>query len=287
MTTAEDLRNNPNPQEHIAEIVDTVDEAALEQQMNDAFEKQRQKLAGNQPEPQQVQPGLFTPATTPTEAPQQTQESTGDLTNQIEQAFAPTETPADEPAQNPEQPPEEASDRVKYLQQVFKDTLNIDIGEAVQTMNNFNETATGTMDRMKQMENNIALQQQRLDLMYTWGAEAQQFGVTPSQLVDQRLSEATKVFSTLNEELRTRIASQGSKGIIDLYNLIQKQRGGQQQPQQPQMTVPTQGRANIASTPQGNNSQQNLSDIVSMKSEDDFWRALQGGYNDNLGVIRR
>lgn len=285
MTTAEDLRNNPNPQEHIAEIVDTVDEAALEQQMNDAFEKQRQKLTGNQPEPQQAQPGLFTPAT-PTETPQQTQESTGDLTNQIEQAFAPTEETTEEKPTT-EQPPEEASDRVKYLQQVFKDTLNIDIGEAVQTMNNFNETATGTMDRMKQMENNIALQQQRLDLMYTWGAEAQQLGVTPSQLVDQRLSEATKVFSTLNEDLRTRIASQGSKGIIDLYNLIQKQRGAQQQPQQPQMTVPTQGRANIATTPQGNNSQQNLSDIVSMKSDDDFWRALQGGYNDNLGVIRR
>ena len=287
MTTAEDLRNNPQPQEHIAEVVETVDEAALEQQMNDAFEKQRQKLTGNQSEPQQVQPGLFTPAT-PTETPQQTQESTGDLTNQIEQAFAPTEeTTEEKPTAETEQPPEEASDRVKYLQQVFKDTLNIDIGEAVQTMNNFNETATGTMDRMKQMENNIALQQQRLDLMYTWGAEAQQLGVTPSQLVDQRLSEATKVFSTLNEDLRTRIASQGSKGIIDLYNLIQKQRGGQQQPQQPQMTVPTQGRANIATTPQGNNSQQNLSDIVSMKSEDDFWRALQGGYNDNLGVIRR
>ena len=175
------------------------------------------------------------------------------------------------------------------MQQLFQDTLGVNVGEAVETMTNFNQTAESTIGQMQDMQNKIALEQQRLDLMYTWGAEAQQLGMTASELVNQRLGETTQVFATLNEGLRNQIASQGSKGIIDLFNLIQKNRGVQAtSPQQPQMTVPAAGRANIAENPQqGNGQYQNLSDVVSLKSEDDFWDTLQRGYNDNLGVIRR
>lgn len=300
--TAEQLGNNPNPREHVMhEAPDNSlsNEQALEQQMEAAFQQHQQRLQqqqqGAQP-PAQPQPGQQAPVTPqqpPTEQPPTQPQQGQNLLDQITTAFtppaetpaapAPTETPPTQPV------PTEDNDRIKYMQQLFQDTLGVNVGEAVETMTNFNQTAESTIGQMQDMQNKIALEQQRLDLMYTWGAEAQQLGMTASELVNQRLGETTQVFSTLNEGLRNQIASQGSKGIIDLFNLIQKNRGVQAiSPQQPQMTVPAAGRANIAETPQqGNGQYQNLSDVVSLKSEDDFWETLQRGYNDNLGVIRR
>ena len=295
--TAEQLGNNPNPREHVMhEAPDNSlsNEQALEQQMEAAFQQHQQRLQqqqqGAQP-PAQPQPGQQPPAE---QQPQQGQ----NLIDQITAAFAPpaetptaptpTETPPTQPTDKKEVPTED-NDRIKYMQQLFQDTLGVNVGEAVETMTNFNQTAESTIGQMQDMQNKIALEQQRLDLMYTWGAEAQQLGMTASELVNQRLGETTQVFATLNQDLRNQIASQGSKGIIDLFNLIQKNKGVQAtSPQQPQMTVPAAGRANIAETPQqGNGQYQNLSDVVSLKSEDDFWETLQRGYNDNLGVIRR
>lgn len=300
--TADQLANNPNPREHVMhEAPDNTlsDEDALEQQMEAAFQQHQQRLQqqqqGAQPQPEQQAP--VTPQQPPVEQPQQPQQGQN-LLDQITAAFAPpaetpstpapTETPPTQPTDKKEVPTED-NDRIKYLQQLFQDTLGVNVGEAVETMTNFNQTAESTIGQMQDMQNKIALEQQRLDLMYTWGAEAQQLGMTASELVNQRLGETTQVFATLNEGLRNQIASQGSKGIIDLFNLIQKNRGVQAtSPQQPQMTVPAAGRANIAENPQqGNGQYQNLSDVVSLKSEDDFWDTLQRGYNDNLGVIRR
>ena len=271
--TASELSNNSTPKEYEGVVDPSMsDEAALEQQMEAAFTAHKQKLEGNDSQPQ------------PLQEQQSSSSVTADLTNQIEQTFAVSE--GGQPPVQQEQPPEEDNDRVKYLQQLFKDTLGVDVGEAVTTMNSFNETAQGTITRMQDMENRISLQQQRLDLMYTWGSEAQTLGMTPSELVNQRLAETTQVFSTLNQDLRTRIASQGSKGVIDLYNLIQKNRGVQQPQQSPQTTVP-QGRANIANTPQNSQNQTNLSQLISVKNEDDFWNQLGKGYQDDLGVFRR
>lgn len=306
--TADQLGHNPNPREHVMhEAPDNSlsNEQALEQQMEAAFQQHQQRLQqqqqGAQP-PAQPQPGQQAPVTPqqpPAEQPPAQQPQQGqNLLDQITAAFAPpaetpatptpTETPPAQPTDKKEVPTED-NDRIKYMQQLFQDTLGVNVGEAVETMTNFNQTAESTIGQMQDMQNKIALEQQRLDLMYTWGAEAQQLGMTASELVNQRLGETTQVFATLNEGLRNQIASQGSKGIIDLFNLIQKNRGVQAtSPQQPQMTVPAAGRANIAETPQqGNGQYQNLSDVVSLKSEDDFWETLQRGYNDNLGVIRR
>lgn len=304
--TADQLANNPNPREHVMhEAPDNTlsNEDALEQQMEAAFQQHQQKLQqqqqGAQP-PAQSQPGQQAPVTPqqpPAQQSQQPQQGQN-LLDQITAAFAPpaetpatppaTETPPTQPTDNKEVPTED-NDRIKYMQQLFQDTLGVNVGEAVETMTNFNQTAESTIGQMQDMQNKIALEQQRLDLMYTWGAEAQQLGMTASELVNQRLGETTQVFATLNEGLRNQIASQGSKGIIDLFNLIQKNRGVQAtSPQQPQMTVPAAGRANIAENPQqGNGQYQDLSQIVSLKSEDEFWDSLQRGYNDNLGVIRR
>ena len=304
--TADQLANNPNPREHVMhEAPDNSlsNEQALEQQMEAAFQQHQQRLQqqqqGAQP-PAQPQPGQQAPVTPqqpPAEQPPAQQQQGQNLLDQITAAFTPpAETPtAPAPTETPTQPtdkkevPTEDNDRIKYMQQLFQDTLGVNVGEAVETMTNFNQTAESTIGQMQDMQNKIALEQQRLDLMYTWGAEAQQLGMTASELVNQRLGETTQVFATLNEDLRNQIASQGSKGIIDLFNLIQKNKGVQTtSPQQPQMTVPAAGRANIAETPQqGNGQYQNLSDVVSLKSEDDFWETLQRGYNDNLGVIRR
>lgn len=305
--TADQLSHNPNPREHVMhEAPDNSlsNEQALEQQMEAAFQQHQQRLQqqqqGTQP-PAQPQPGQQAPVTPqqpPTEQPPAQQPQQGqNLLDQITAAFTPpAEAPATPaPTETPTQPtdkkevPTEDNDRIKYMQQLFQDTLGVNVGEAVETMTNFNQTAESTIGQMQDMQNKIALEQQRLDLMYTWGAEAQQLGMTASELVNQRLGETTQVFATLNEDLRNQIASQGSKGIIDLFNLIQKNKGVQTtSPQQPQMTVPAAGRANIAETPQqGNGQYQNLSDVVSLKSEDDFWETLQRGYNDNLGVIRR
>ena len=299
--TADQLASNPNPREHVVTDDDvlTSDEKVLEQQMTAAFEQHQQRLQqmqqGQSPaapaQPQSVVPQQPS-ATPPTQSPT--------LTQEIEAAFTSTPPPTQTPQQQtatPEPPQQETqevaptddNDRVKYMQRLFKDTMGVDVSQAVDTMNNFNQTAEGTIGQMQEMSNKIALQQQRLDLMYTWGAEAQQLGMTATELVEQRLAETTQVFSTLNEGLRTKIASEGSKGIIDLYNLIQKNKGSQQPvvTQQPQMTVPVAGRANIAETPQNGASNTNLSEIVAIESEDEFWNRLQKGYTDNLGVIRR
>lgn len=299
--TAEQLGNNPNPREHVMhETPDNTlsNEQALEQQMEAAFQQHQQRLQQQQQQGQPGQQAPVTPQQPPAEQPPAQPQQGQNLLDQITAAFtppaetpatpAPTETPPTQPTDKKEVPTED-NDRIKYMQQLFQDTLGVNVGEAVETMTNFNQTAESTIGQMQDMQNKIALEQQRLDLMYTWGAEAQQLGMTASELVNQRLGETTQVFATLNEGLRNQIASQGSKGIIDLFNLIQKNRGVQAtSPQQPQMTVPAAGRANIAETPQqGNGQYQNLSDVVSLKSEDDFWETLQRGYNDNLGVIRR
>lgn len=306
-STADQLGHNPNPREHVMhETPDNTlsNEDALEQQMEAAFQQHQQRLQqqqqGAQPPVTPQQPPVTPPVQPqqpPAQQPEQPQQGQN-LLDQITAAFTPpaetpatpdaTETPPTQPTDKKEVPTED-NDRIKYMQQLFQDTLGVNVGEAVETMTNFNQTAESTIGQMQDMQNKIALEQQRLDLMYTWGAEAQQLGMTASELVNQRLGETTQVFATLNEGLRNQIASQGSKGIIDLFNLIQKNRGVQAtSPQQPQMTVPAAGRANIAETPQqGNGQYQNLSDVVSLKSEDDFWDTLQKGYNDNLGVIRR
>ena len=287
--TADQLANNPNPREHVMhEAPDNTlsNEDALEQQMEAAFQQHQQRLQqqqqGAQPpvEPQSEQQAPVTPQQPPVEQPQQPQQGQN-LLDQITAAFtppaetpstpAPTETPPTQPTDKKEVSTED-NDRIKYMQQLFQDTLGVNVGEAVETMTNFNQTAESTIGQMQDMQNKIALEQQRLDLMYTWGAEAQQLGMTASELVNQRLGETTQVFATLNEGLRNQIASQGSKGIIDLFNLIQKNRGVQAtSPQQPQMTVPAAGRANIAENPQqGNGQYQNLSDVVSLKLDDDY-----------------
>lgn len=281
--TATELSNNPSPIEHEGVIDPSMtDEAALEQQMEAAFAAHKQKLQNSDSQQQPL-----------VEQPQQQSSSTqqqpkSDLAAQIEQTFAaPENTEVQEQTVQKEQPPEQDNDRVKYLQQLFKDTIGVDVSEAVNTMNNFNETAQGTIANMQDMENRISLQQQRLDLMYTWGSEAQALGLTPSELVNQRLAETTQVFSTLNEDLRNRVASQGSKGIIDLFNLIQKNRGVQpNQQQSPQTTVP-QGRANIANNPKDGQNQTNLSQLISVKDDNEFWNQVGKGYQDDLGVFRR
>lgn len=296
--TAEQLASNPNPTEHVVTDDDilTSDEKVLEQQMYDAFKQHQQKLQQmqqGQPPATPTQPQPVVPQQAPVTPPSQSPT----LTQEIEAAFTSNPPPVETPQQQtvtPEPPKEEVTptednDRIKYMQRLFKDNLGVDVSQAVDTMNNFNQTAEGTIGQMQAMSNKIALQQQRLDLMYTWGAEAQQLGMTASELVEQRLAETTQVFSTLNEGLRTKIVSEGSKGIIDLYNLIQKNRGVQQPvtPQQPQMAVPVAGRANIAETPKNGASNTNLSEIVALESDDEFWNRLQQGYTDNLGVIRR
>lgn len=286
LPTSADVLNNPNPKEHVI-VGDNggsalSDEAALEQQMQQAFANRQQQL--------QQQSVPATPQQPPAqEVPPTTQQPQSDLAAQIEQTFLQPEEQTSQQPESQEQPPEEATDRVKYLQQLFKDTLGVDVGEAVQSMNSFNETAQTTMQSLQEVQQNIALEQQRLDLMYAWGHEASSLGTTAQELVNQRLAETTQVYNTLNESLRKRIAAQGSKGIVDLFNLIQKNRGGGQQPQQqaPQMTVPA-GRASIAATPQNNGqSPRNLSELIATKSDDDFWSNIAGGFNDDLGVIRR
>lgn len=289
--TSADVLNNPNPKEHVI-LGDNggsalSDEAALEQQMQQAFANRQQQLTQQSaPVTPQQAPAQQPPAQ---EVPPTTQQPQSDLAAQIEQTFLQSEEQASQqPESQTEQPPEEATDRVKYLQQVFKDTLGVDVGEAVSNMNSFNETAQTTMQNLEQVQQNIALQQQRLDLMYAWGHEAQQYNTTAQELVNQRLAETTRVYNSLNENLRKRIAAKGSEGIIDLYNLIQKNRGGgQPQQQAPQMTVPA-GRASIAATPQNNGqAPRNLSELIATKSDDDFWNNIVGGFNDDLGVIRR
>ena len=268
MSENQPSQTSQKPVEH--EAVDgsfMADEAALEQQMETSFARRQAELSG-QPAPDATPESQPQPKSPPSQT-----EPAGDLNlaTQLEAAFpTPTESPVETPPSVDEKVPEEANDRVKYLQQVFKDTLGVDVQEAVATMTNFNETAQGTIAQLQQMENNIAAQQQRLELTYAWGADAQALGVAPSQLVDDRLAEATRVYSSLNDDLRKRIASQGSKGIIELYSLIQKNRGGQNTAP-PQTTVP-QGRATVQQTQPQRPSEQDRLDAISLKSEEDFWK---------------
>ena len=289
LPTSADVLNNPNPKEHVI-VGDNggsafSDEAALEQQMQQAFANRQQQLQQQSaPVTPQQSPAQQPPAQ---EVPPTIQQPQSDLAAQIEQTFLQSEQEQAKDEPPTEQPPDDANDRFKYLEKVFKDNLGVDIGEAVSNMNSFNETAQTTMQNLEQVQQNIALQQQRLDLMYAWGHEAQQYNTTAQELVNQRLAETTRVYNSLNENLRKRIAAKGSEGIIDLYNLIQKNRGSQQQQQAPQMTVPA-GRASIAATPQNNGQPpRNLSELIATKSDDDFWNNIAGGFNDDLGVIRR
>ena len=284
-----DVTRNPNPQEHVITTTDDsasfADEAALEQQMQAAIAKQQQALqGGTQPAPAQQQTQqLELPLDQVT--PQQPQ---SDLATQIEQTFLQPEQEQAKDESPTEQPPDDVNNRFKYLEKVFKDNLGVDIGEAVSNMNSFNETAETTMQSLEQVQRNIALQQQRLDLMYAWGHEAQQYNTTAQELVNQRLAETTRVYNSLNDNLKQSIAAKGSEGIIELYNLIQKNRGGQQQQQSPQTTVPTVGRASIAATPQSNGQPvRNLSELIAAESDDEFWGNIGRGFNDDLGVIRR
>lgn len=173
----------------------------------------------------------------------------------------------DEGASTPDNQEQSNEDRIKQLQQLFSETLGVDVSEAIQNMNNFNEVSTNTLNRIQEAQQSLELRQQEIDLSLAWGVD--------SGTVRQRIDKAAQVYSSLSEPMQKRVRQSGVQGILQLWNAMQ---GGDNAPQAGQ--VPT-GRATIA-----RENQQNLSEVVSASSEEDFWKAIQNGnIQDDLNLL--
>jgi len=171
----------------------------------------------------------------------------------------------------PTTPSEEPSERIKQLQEAFKKELGVDVSEAIGNMNKFNEASRQVLDSIKQAEANLALRLQELELKTAWAKEPSVQDIEATY--QQRLQEATAAYNRLSPEVQQRVAQMGAKGVQLVWNQIQQNRRPVAE-----LTIPTSGQADIA------DNQTNLSELVAIKDDDEFYRALQNIRNSKRRV---
>lgn len=172
--------------------------------------------------------------------------------------------------QTEQQTPEDASpsDRMKELQRLFKEEMGVDVSEAVENMNSFNETSQQVLESIRQAEERLTLRQQEFELSQAWASEVPP-GQNVRQVVNDRVERMSRVYSQLNDTMKQRIAAAGTDGMLALWRSMNK--GQQSAPGGNQIRS---GRADIASSQQQSDSQ-NLSALMASDDDDAFWAAMQ------------
>lgn len=182
-----------------------------------------------------------------------------------------TETPASEAVK----PPVDAA-KLKELDQLFADTLGVNISSAVEKMTSFAQESEATMTRIQEAENRLALRMQEFELKQTWGSDPSVQGQDINQVVQDRIATLVPIYEKLAPELQQKLAQAGSRGVLLLWQQTQANRQGSPS----QVTPP--GRAAIAPTaaPQG---AATMSEVIGIQDEEKYWAAVaNNAKNQNL-----
>ena len=150
----------------------------------------------------------------------------------------------------------------------FQKYVGVDLKKAMTDYQSMTDAASRAGEQLSQLRNQVAAQQQRLDIQAAWSndPEVQQLTMdgttTLSTVVEQRLVTLREVYSGLNESQQKRIDALGSGGILQLWSIYNKRNGGSSGTR----TLP----GSTASPPAGvvDSDLMNLSDIINMSDKD-------------------
>lgn len=201
--------------------------------------------------------------TPPTESSEGTDGGTEDGNSDIESRLkaslgedAPTDAEKDietKPEEGDEKPPD-----FSRISEDFKKATGVDISEAYENIQKFNEASTQVLEQISTAQAVLAQQQQRFEVMVALGK--------PPQEVDSIIGQCVQAYSTLSPELRQRLASMGSQGVLAIWEQIKPKEGGVQAP-----STPNPNQANIASAKETVSE----TDLFQLP-EDQFWNVLRG-----------
>jgi hypothetical protein len=131
-----------------------------------------------------------------------------------------------------------------------------------------------------------------MDLSFAWMNDAQAEGKDVSELVEERLAVATEAYAKLSPAMQKRVAKEGSRGILSLYRHISGSSRKVASNPTPSAT-PTGGRAQIAQNQNQQGTPADLSTLLSLESDDEYWAAMaklrsgQAQVNDDYGLRTR
>jgi len=150
----------------------------------------------------------------------------------------------------------------------FQKYVGVDLKEAMTSYQSMTDAASRAGEQLSQLRNQVAAQQQRLDIQVAWSndPEVQQLtmdgNTTLSTVVEQRLVTLRGVYSGLTETQQQRIDALGSGGILQLWSIYKKRNGGSSGTR----TLP----GSTATPPAGavDSDLMKLSDIINMSDND-------------------
>lgn len=150
----------------------------------------------------------------------------------------------------------------------FQKYVGVDLKEAMTNYQSMTDAASRAGEQLSQLRNQVAAQQQRLDIQVAWSndPEVQQLVMdgttTLSTVVEQRLGTLREVYTGLTEAQQKRIDALGSGGILQLWSIYKKRNGGSSGTR----TLP----GSTATPPAGavDSDLMKLSDIMNMSEKD-------------------
>jgi len=116
--------------------------------------------------------------------------------------------------------PEEPNERVKALKELFAKELGVDVSTAIDNMNQFNQASEAVLSQIQEAETRLALKMQELSVKEAWAGESP--GVDVDALYQDRIRQCTAAYAKLPEAQQQQLASMGAKGVLTLWNVLQK-----------------------------------------------------------------
>lgn len=197
----------------------------------------------------------------PEEIAQAQADSNVDTTNLAQEIDNELGAGTEEIQQPQEQQSEQDPDRVAQLAEQFKDAFGVDLSEALNNYNQLNQVSTEVINTVNAAMGNLALQQQRIEIMSQWATDPQvqqelSQGKTLGEITDTRIQSLQRVYSNLPQATQDKIAKAGAKGIMTLWRSVNKQTQQQRTP----VSYQTQNTADTA--------QVKLSELLAMEEKD-------------------
>lgn len=161
------------------------------------------------------------------------------------------------------------------LSKEFENAVGVPIKDALSYVQNFEQTAQSTIEKIQAAEANLSLRMQEMELKVAWSQEASRSGQDLSELVEHRLTETAKVYQQLTPQQQAHVARAGSKGVMALWQRLERKAAPS-----PQRGIPT-GRADIAGS---SNDAPKLSEVVAIDDDTKYWQAMEQYYRGQLPV---
>lgn len=180
-----------------------------------------------------------------------------ELAREVEQAIG--EVP-DSPTEAQEEATQPQSNiDFEEFSTAFRAKFGVDLEDAVQSVNSIKQQS----EQLQQLTQTVNARMQQLELMAQWG-------VSSSDVTD-RLNGLLPVYQALSEPYKQHIRSKGTKGLMELYDLVAQRNatGSQQQPS------PVPGRPGGTATIAGDASKPEITpELIAIENDRDFVQRL-------------